>query len=96
MGIVGIGYHWNARETDQRLRTTEADLAAFIGMSWMNELHFTNAEYQRSESVIEGRVVPGAMELCIAEGLRTPTMQHTGPARTFNQVVNHRGDAAFT
>ncbi len=63
-----------------RARTvTEADLVAFINLSWLNEELFTNTS-DRSHMAISGRVVPGALIYSFAEGLITPSMQGTGLA----------------
>ncbi|MEO7231507.1 MAG: acyl dehydratase [Polaromonas sp.] len=58
---------------------TEADLVAFINLSWLNEELFTNTS-DRSHMAISGRVVPGALIYAFAEGLITPSMQGTGLA----------------
>src|SRR3546814_658462 len=44
-----------------------------------SDLLFTNIEFLREESDIKGRVAPGALAYCFAEGLLVQsTMQHTG------------------
>ena len=60
-------------------RLTEADLVAFIGVTGMTEVLFSNTEFLRTESDITQRVVPAAMVYSFAEGLLVhATMQHTG------------------
>ena len=45
----------------------------------MVEVLFTNLEFLKHESAIKGRVSPGALVFCLAEGLLTQaTMQGTG------------------
>jgi acyl dehydratase len=47
----------------------------------LNEVLFTDMEHARKESAMRGRVVPGALVYCFAEGLCvTDTLQHTGLA----------------
>ena len=54
---------------------------AFVNCTGMVEVLFTNAEFLRTQSDIKGRVAPGALGYCIAEGLLVQaTMQHTGYA----------------
>ena len=52
----------------------EADLAAFINLSWLTEELFAVEEEGRQ------RLVPGALVYSFAEGLLLPTMQDTGLA----------------
>ena len=64
MQTVGLGFHWDDLQPGFRFRTvgrtvTEADLAAFVGMSWMNEMLFTNRAYQSEESAMLGRGCSG-------------------------------------
>lgn len=45
----------------------------------MVEVLFTNLEFLKHESDIKGRLAPGALAYCFAEGLLVQgTMQHTG------------------
>ena len=52
----------------------EADLAAFINLSWLTEELFAVEEESKK------RLVPGALVYSFAEGLLLPTMQDTGLA----------------
>jgi acyl dehydratase len=52
----------------------EADLAAFINLTWLTEELFAVDEKGK------GRLVPGALVYSFAEGLLLPTMQDTGLA----------------
>ena len=59
----------------------DADVCAFINVTHMNEVLFTDMEYARERSAMRGRVAPGALSYCFAEGLViVDTMQHTGIA----------------
>ena len=59
----------------------DADLCAFINVTHMNEVLFTDMEFAREHSAMKGRVAPGALSYCFAEGLViVDTMQHTGIA----------------
>jgi len=61
-----------------RRTIAEADLAAFINLTWLTEELFAVAD--DSSRAIKGRPVPGAMVYAFAEGLLLPTMQDTGLA----------------
>ncbi len=84
--ILGLGLYFEDLPVGRTFRTigrtlTEADLVAFIGVTGMTEVLFSNTEFLRTESDISGRVVPGAMVYSFAEGLLVhATMQHTGLA----------------
>ena len=79
MQIVGRGFAFGDLEVGFRFRThrrtiMEADLAAFINLTWLTEELFAVAESGK------GRLVPGALVYSFAEGLLLPTMQDTGLA----------------
>jgi acyl dehydratase len=60
---------------------TETDINNFVTCTGMTEVLFTNFEFQKEESDIEGRVCPGALVFTFIEGLLVhATMQHTGLA----------------
>ena len=59
---------------------TDVDIINFVGVTGMNEILFTNYEYQKS-ALLNGRVAPGALVYAFAEGLvLTATAQNTGLA----------------
>jgi acyl dehydratase len=71
---VGLGLYWEDTPVGFRFRTlgrtvTDADVTNFVGVTGMTEVLFTNLEYLRSESLFEGRLVPGALVYSFAEGL---------------------------
>ena len=81
--IVGRGFCFEELELGFRFRThrrtiAEADLAAFINLTWLTEELFAVAD--DSGRAIKGRPVPGALVYAFAEGLLLPTMQDTGLA----------------
>jgi acyl dehydratase len=84
--VLGLGLHFDDLPLGRTFRTigrtlTEADLVAFIGVTGMTEVLFTNREFLEDESDIKRRVVPAAMVYAFAEGLLIQaTMQHTGLA----------------
>ena len=85
MEMIGGGFFWQEMALGRKLRTrgrtiTETDLINFVGLSWFNEQIFTDEEYIRNEAHIKGRLVPGALNFVIAEGLVAPTMEGTGMA----------------
>ena len=82
--VLGLGLYFEDLPVGRKFRTigrtlTEADLVAFIGVTGMTEVLFSNTEFLRRESDIKQRVVPAAMVYSFAEGLLVhATMQHTG------------------
>ena len=81
---LNTGFYFDDLELGTRFRSrartvTEADVVAFINLSWLNEELFTNTS-DRSHMAISGRVVPAALVYAFAEGLITPSMQGTGLA----------------
>jgi acyl dehydratase len=81
---VGIGFYWEDLPVGRKFKTvgrtvTEADVVAFVSCTGMLEVLFTNTEFQKNESAIQGRVAPGALAYTFAEGLLVQaTMQGTG------------------
>lgn len=81
--VVGRGYSYEDLSVGYRFRThrrtvTEADLAAFINLTWLTEELFAVSD--DSGRAIRGRPVPGALVYAFAEGLLLPAMQDTGLA----------------
>ena len=79
MQIVGRGFAFEELSVGFKFRThrrtiMEADLAAFINLTWLTEELFAVEEKDRR------RLVPGALVYSFAEGLLLPTMQDTGVA----------------
>ena len=79
MRIVGRGFAFEELSVGFKFRThrrtiMEADLAAFINVTWLTEELFAVEEKGK------GRLVPGALVYSFAEGLLLPTMQDTGVA----------------
>jgi acyl dehydratase len=77
--IVGRGYTFEELSVGFRFRThrrtiAEADLAAFVNLTWLTEELFAVQEPGKP------RLVPGALVYSFAEGLLLPTMQDTGLA----------------
>ncbi len=84
LGMLGHGLYFDDVEVGTTFRTirrtiTEADLVAFVNLTWLTEELFVNAA-DRESMAIKGRVVPAALVYSFAEGLMTPMMQHTGLA----------------
>jgi acyl dehydratase len=83
MHVVGRGFYYEDLAVGFRFRThrrsiCEADVAAFINLTWLTEELF--AVIDDSARAIKGRPVPGAMVYSCAEGLLLPAMQNTGLA----------------
>lgn len=83
---LGHGLYWQDMPVGRRYKTfgrtiTETDLVNFISCTGMLEVIFTNEVYRQTESLIKGRLVPGALVYTIAEGLTIAgTIQGTGMA----------------
>jgi len=87
MVVVGRGYAFEDLRVGFRFKThrrtiAEADVAAFINLTWLTEELFAVVENEAGDSgrAIQGRPVPGALVYSFAEGLLLPTMQDTGLA----------------
>lgn len=84
--IVGLGIPFEDWTPGRRLRTvgrtvTDADITNFVCVTGMLEVLFTNLDYLENESLIKGRLAPGALVYAFAEGLLMQSvMQHTGLA----------------
>ena len=90
---VGRGYCFEDLEVGFRFRThrrtiAEADVAAFVNLTWLTEELFTVED--DSARAIKGRPVPGALVYSFAEGLLLPTMQDTGLA-FLNATIDIKG-----
>ncbi len=83
---VGLGIPYEDWTVGRRFRTvgrtvTDADITNFVCVTGMLEVLFTNLDYLENESLIKGRLAPGALVYCFAEGLLMQSvMQHTGLA----------------
>jgi len=81
---VGLGKFYEELPLGYTFRTvgrtiTEADLVAFVNATGFTEVLFTNVEFLKEASDIQGRVLPGALVYSMAEGLlMQAAMQHTG------------------
>ena len=86
METVGLGMHFEELPVGRQFKTigrtvTEADIVNFVNCTGMVEVLFTNVHYLDTASDIKGRVAPGSLVYCFAEGLLVQsTMQHTGLA----------------
>lgn len=83
---VGLGMYFEDLPVGRKFRTIgrtiqDADICAFINVIHMTEVLFTDMEFLKHESDIKGRLAPGSLVYCFAEGLLTQsTMQKTGYA----------------
>jgi acyl dehydratase len=83
---LGVGLYFEDLPVGRKLRSLgrtimDPDVCAFINVTHMNEVLFTDLEYVKAHSPIKGRVVPGALSYTFAEGLCiVDTMQHSGVA----------------
>jgi acyl dehydratase len=93
MKLVGRGLAFDELKVGMRFRThrrtiAEADVAAFVNLTWLTEELFAVAD--DSGRAIKGRPVPAALVYSFAEGLLLPTMQDTGLA-FLNATLEVRG-----
>jgi acyl dehydratase len=99
--IVGRGFSFEDLKVGFRFRThrrtiAEADLAAFVNLTWLTEELFAVVEKPGDDSsrAIKGRAVPGALVYSFAEGLLLPTMQDTGLA-FLNATIDIKGPTSI-
>ena len=84
MEMVGLGLYFEDLPVGRSFRTigrtvTDADITNFVNCTGLVEVLFTDLEFLRSASNFTGRLAPGALSYCFAEGLLAQsTMQHTG------------------
>ncbi len=86
METVGLGLYFEDLPVGRQFKTLsrtiqDADICAFCNVIHMTEVLFTDMEFLKNESDIKGRLAPGALSYCFAEGLLAQsTMQKTGYA----------------
>jgi acyl dehydratase len=86
METVGLGFCFEDLPLGRQFKTvgrtvTETDIVNFISTIGMTEVLFTNIEFLKHESDIKGRIAPGSLVYCFAEGLLVQaTLQKTGYA----------------
>ncbi|MDI1274775.1 MULTISPECIES: MaoC family dehydratase [unclassified Polaromonas] len=86
MQTVGLGLYFEDLPVGKTFKTLartiqDADICAFCNVIHMTEVLFTDMEFVKNESDIKGRLAPGALSYCFAEGLLAQaTMQKTGYA----------------
>lgn len=86
METVGMGFGADDLPIGRKFKTlgrtiTETDIVNFINTTGMTEVLFTNYEYLRTSSTIQGRLSPGSLVFCIIEGLLIQsTIQGSGQA----------------
>lgn len=71
---IGIGFPWEEMPVGRKFKTlgrtiTETDIVNFISTTGMLEVLFTNVEFLTKEAGFKGRLAPGGMVFCFAEGL---------------------------
>lgn len=84
--LVGVGFHFEDLPVGRKFKSLsrtimDADICAFVNVIHMTESLFTDMDFIKNESDIKGRLAPGALSYCFAEGLLAQsTQQHTGYA----------------
>jgi acyl dehydratase len=82
--VVGLGFYFEDMPVGREFKTirrtvTETDIVNFISATGILEVLFIDKRFLEEESDIKGRIAPGALGYCFAEGLLAQsTMQHTG------------------
>jgi acyl dehydratase len=92
---LGLGIPFEGWTVGRRFRTigrtvTDADITNFVGVTGMVEVLFTNLDYLEKESLIKGRLAPGALVYAFAEGLLLQPGR--GIVTALNNVVNQKGE----
>lgn len=86
METIGLGFPWEELPIGRKFKTlgrtiTETDIVNFISVTGMLEVLFTNVEFLTKEAGFKGRLAPGGMVFCFAEGLLFQTaLQGVGVA----------------
>jgi acyl dehydratase len=86
METVGLGFCFEDLPLGRQFKTvgrtmTEPDIVGFINTIGMTEVLFTNREFRENVAGYKGRLAPGSLVFCFAEGLLAQsTMQGTGLA----------------
>jgi len=84
METVGLGFCLEDLPLGRQFKTvgrtvTEPDIVNFINTIGMTEVLFTNQEFLYGQAGYKGRLAPGSLVFCFAEGLLAQaTMQGTG------------------
>ena len=83
--LIGQGFTWQDFKVGERLQTlartiTEADIIAFVGVTGMTEVLFTDQTFRQGVAA-RGRVAPAALTYTLIEGIQCQTLiQATGLA----------------
>ena len=86
METVGLGFCFEDLPLGRQFKTigrtvTEPDIVNFINTIGMTEVLFTNLDFLKNVAGFKGRLAPGSLVFCFAEGLLAQsTMQGTGLA----------------
>ncbi|MEO8651471.1 MAG: MaoC family dehydratase N-terminal domain-containing protein [Hyphomicrobiaceae bacterium] len=86
MKLLGQGLYWQEMPVGAKFKTfgrtiTETDIVNFISCTGFLEVLFTDMEFVKNHSAIQGRIAPGALVYALAEGMTMlGTIQGTGLA----------------
>jgi len=78
--LVGIGTYWNDLSIGDRFKTlsrtiTDADITAFVGVTGMTEVLFTDMTFKKGAAAkVDGRVAPAALTYTLIEGIQCQTL----------------------
>ena len=84
LGRLGTGFYFEQLTVGTTWRSPgrtllEADLAAWMNLTWFNEELFSN-KHDIASNALKGNPVPAAMVFAMAEGLIVSSMSRTGLA----------------
>src|SRR6059058_5601019 len=87
METVGLGFYFEDLPLGRQFRTvgrtvTEPDIVNFINTIGMTEVLFTNLDFLHNVAGFKGRLAPGSLVFCFAEGLLAQTV-HQGTGLAF-------------
>ena len=96
MDPSGTGYYFEDLPVGKKYTTvgrtiTEADMIAFCNCTGLTGEIFTNVEYQKSQSVMKGRPVPGAFVYCLCEGFGAQGASRGTGLALLNVEINFEG-----
>jgi acyl dehydratase len=96
MKQLGHGFFWQDLKVGDRYKTfgrtiTETDIITFVNCVGMHEPLFTDAEYRKTHSAMQGFAAPGSLVFCICEGLVLAGTAHATGLAFLNTEMDIKG-----
>lgn len=93
---LGHGFYWQDLAVGDRYTTfgrtvTETDVINFVSLAGMHEPLFTDAEYRKTQSAMNGFAAPGALIYAMAEGLILSGTAHATGLAFLNAEIDIKG-----